>query len=169
MTHLFAIIGITRAKILVAVLLLSAFSGAPVSAWQVTVNGTTYQLTVNRTTYEADSALLIAQPWWGNETLAEDITARMQTIGINILAETGTESSAAFGFNESGGFVNNELYSGSTAVGNRSFALNNSTPWAIATSVTVAVPEIDGPVLAQVLLILSTGYLFLRGRRLRSA
>ena len=50
-------------------------SVSPAEAIMFTVNGTNYDVTTVTTTYDANTSLLQSQPWWGNQTLAEQFAS----------------------------------------------------------------------------------------------
>lgn len=62
---------------------------------QVSYSGTVYNLTSKITSYNASTALLQSQPWWGNNTLAENLAGQVLYQLGNNLSYSGTSGVGA--------------------------------------------------------------------------
>lgn len=112
----------------------------------VTVGGTVYRLTTStsRISYSSDPALFQSQPWWGNASLAGEISSAVQySLGgyINNAATSGP--SAFVGYDLNGSAVSLSYWNGSRAVGCSSCVGQNSTYWWIFLSPPTGPTAVD--------------------------
>ncbi len=139
---------------------------SPALAYQITVNTTTYDIGVVTTSYDANPGVLTSQPWWGDQTLAEDIVDALVLDGFNENTELGV-SPLFFAHTLAGNVFMEEMFVGldfSTNDFATSFVLNYAT----GTIIPAAVPEIDGNALAKALFILFALGAWLDTRRRRA-
>jgi hypothetical protein len=130
---------------------------------EVTVGGVTYTLSSLRGKYIDNVDAIQATPWWGKETLAEDIATAVRDTGSTV---SGSLDYYAYAL-ASGERVETWIIVAGT--------VGNSTPGETQDNVNYIVgsaaeiPEIDGAVLAQLTLVLGVGWLVTAARRENAA
>lgn len=142
----------------VSLLALTA-SHVQAASFQTTINGTSYNFTTITGTYNDNQAQLSSQPWFGSASLANTFaTAVSSNLGGTVnFGELGPMF--AYGVIDSS-FEYVAYLFGTTL--NNSFSRTDTYTFAVAQAQQV--PEIDGAMLPQALMLMGASALFLRRR-----
>lgn len=149
------------ATFVVTLVLLPAAHAAP---YRTTVNGTTYDFTTITGTANDNQQLLSEQPWFGSRSLAfEFATVIWDNLGGTVnLDELGPMFAYA---GDETGFSFAAYSFEYIVVPKDTFNGNVSYTFAVAQEVPQQVPEIDGALLPQALMLMGATGLFFRRRR----
>jgi len=142
----------------VSLLALTA-SHVQAASFQTTIGGTSYNFTTITGTYIDNQSQLSSQPWFGSDSLANTFaTAVSSNLGGTVnFGELGP----LFAYSLSGSNFDFAAYSFGNIV-NTSFSRTDTYTFAVAQAQQV--PEIDGAMIPQALMLMGASVLFLRRR-----
>jgi hypothetical protein len=128
------------------------------SAVEVTVDGVTYEVSTFFGSYTANSGSFdtASMPWWNDRALAKSVR--------DAYLDATSPSGTYFAYSFSGGQVS-ALQASSKSDTTSNLASADFATYATATEVPAEIPEIDGPVLAQLVAVLGAGWLIVAARR----
>ena len=146
-------------NLLVVSLLALTASHAQAASFQAAIGGTSYNFTTITGTYNDNQAQLSSQPWFGSASLANTFAT---AVSFNL---GGTVNFGELGPMFAYGVIDSEFqyvaYSFGSTV-NNSFSRTGTYTFAVAQAQQV--PEIDGAMLPQALMLMGASVLFLRKR-----